>query len=328
MTDDIRLAVGFPTHRKTKRLRKRLGADGVLSLIYLWAWAARERWSGDLTGLSDEDIEEEALWEGEPGALIAALTDERIRFMEGPPAGRRLHDWQEHNPYAAGKGGRITKGKQAATARWEKHRAEQSARQPELDLDAPGTESNAPSIENDAVGQCPPAPAPAPTPSESESSARAQVDETAKALAAAGCPDATPERIADAGVNGAELISRAKTKKGAGKPLAYLVTWALGDAQVPSSPQPPIQPPKDAEAELRAARRAELEREIYDARHDFEILKCISIAECDSRIAAARGELSRLFKPRDQPPPTITTTVTAGETHRADIRSTSATGGR
>src|SRR3546814_9813156 len=61
------------------------------------------RWSGDLSGMTDEDIEDEAKWEGDPGALVKALV--AVKYLDGATEGARaLHDWVEHNPYAASKG--------------------------------------------------------------------------------------------------------------------------------------------------------------------------------------------------------------------------------
>lgn len=144
MTDDVRLSVGLRRHRKTKRLKRILGADGCWSLVCLFMWVGEERWTGDLSGLSDHDLEEEADWEGEPGRFITALVE--VGFMDGDPLARSIHDWEEHNPYAAGKGARIERGKRGAASRWNKHASSMQQ----------ASTSN-------ALEQCPPAPAPAPT---------------------------------------------------------------------------------------------------------------------------------------------------------------------
>jgi len=143
MTDDVRLSVGLRRHRKTKRLKRILGADGCWSLVCLFMWVGEERWTGDLSGLSDIDLEEESDWEGEPGRFVATLID--VGFMDGDEFDRSIHDWEEHNPYAAGKGARIERGKRGADARWNKHASSMLLASP-----------------SNAQGQCPPAPAPAP----------------------------------------------------------------------------------------------------------------------------------------------------------------------
>lgn len=155
MADDVRIATGLRNHRKTKRLRRLLGADACWSLVCLFLWAGEERWTGDLSGLTDADIEEEAGWEGEPGALVAALVE--VGFVSGDAGRRAIHDWQEHNPYAASKGSRIARGKKGAAARWSKADGDASSMQQACSEHAT---SNASGINK----QCPPAPAPAPTP--------------------------------------------------------------------------------------------------------------------------------------------------------------------
>lgn len=164
MADDVRIATGLRTHRKTKRLRRALGGDGCWALVCLFLWAGEERWTGDLAGLTDEDIEEEADWRGEPGELVTTLVD--IGFLKGEAGQRRIHDWETHNPYAASKGARIAKGKRAVEIRWERERERQAA-----DAASNGAGLDTPSMPGVCGGdttttpeQYPPAPAPAPTP--------------------------------------------------------------------------------------------------------------------------------------------------------------------
>lgn len=165
MADDVRISTGLRHHRKTKRLRRALGADGCWSLICLFLWAGEERWTGDLSGLSDEDIEEEADWRGTPGALVAALLE--VRFLTGATGRRKIHDWETHNPYAAGKGARIAKGKAAVAARWERERKRQEREAAKASNGAGADTPSMPGVEPEhstATGEdYPPAPTPAPT---------------------------------------------------------------------------------------------------------------------------------------------------------------------
>lgn len=154
MADDVRIATGLRNHRKTKRLKRQLGTEGCWALVCLFLWAGEERWTGDLSGLSDADIEDEAGWEGEPGEFVAALI--AVRFMVGEAGTRSIHDWAEHNPYAASKGQRIEKGKRAASARWNPEASQEHARS------MPGACSEDATT---PIEQCPPAPAPTPAPS-------------------------------------------------------------------------------------------------------------------------------------------------------------------
>ena len=100
MNTDIRIAVDFFAHHKTRKLKKRVGSDGVLSLIQLWTYAAKLRPDGDLDGMSEEDIELAADWLGEDGAFVAALVD--VGFLECVDGRYILHDWLENNPWAGG----------------------------------------------------------------------------------------------------------------------------------------------------------------------------------------------------------------------------------
>jgi len=263
MADDVRIATGLRHHRKTKRLRRALGAEGCWSLVCLFLWAGDERWTGDLSGLTDADIEEEADWNGEPGALIAALLE--VKFMVGGAGHRQIHDWQEHNPYAASKGARIAKGRAASEARWEKERQRQA--EAELRKASKGAGGDAPSM----PGTChehatrtgehsPPAPAPAPTPTAitpilletPAASPRAGGDSTALvgtleghpdrpaapnpvapfaiALNSAGfrCTPMNPDLIAFAKAGGTveHLQACAAYPECAGKPAAYVIRFA------------------------------------------------------------------------------------------------------
>ncbi len=118
MATDIRIKVGFGTHPKTRKLIRRVGGDGAFRLVMLWAWAAANKPTGDLAGMTDEDIELAADWQGEPDAFVQALVD--VRFLDGEPGERALHDWTDHNPYAAGSSMRSEAGKKAANKRWKK----------------------------------------------------------------------------------------------------------------------------------------------------------------------------------------------------------------
>lgn len=310
MTDDFRLSTSFLTHRKTKRLRRRLGADGVLGLIALWAWAARERWTGDLTGLTDEDIEESADWQGEPGALVAALTAPGSTFITGEPGARKLHEWAEHNPYAATKGARIAKGKRAAEERWKRHREQQMARQADLDLDATSMDSDATSIEIDAssnaLGQCPPAPTYPSTTNIIASGkiyergtqfARAAM-EVAKALGGMGveCGSRDEHLLAALaeGFSPQQIIDLASSRKGRGKPVAYLLSTLRGKRNdvAQSTPVIEVRPKQDPNG----PEIAKLEAAIYDARHLCDVTGTITPEERDLRIRAAKARLLELSK--------------------------------
>ena len=146
MNIDIRLKLDFFEHPKARKLRRRLGAEGVLCLLRLWLWAAANRPEGILRGLDADDLELAAQWEGQPGELVAALCE--FRLLDAPPASPfscgesapgepetagenpaapdcpeahsafRIHDWAEHQAWACRSEERTKSAKRAAQARW------------------------------------------------------------------------------------------------------------------------------------------------------------------------------------------------------------------
>lgn len=125
---DARISTALPAHPKTKKLVKRLGAGAAWHLVCLFLWVAANRSDGDLTGMSDEDIELAVNWIGPDGELVATLAD--IRFLDGEPGERRIHDWAEHNPWAAGAEARSERASFAALTK-QYGRAEAARRMPE-----------------------------------------------------------------------------------------------------------------------------------------------------------------------------------------------------
>ena len=110
MNADIRLSVGFPNHPKTVKLERRLGFQGIRSLLALWTWAAQNRPDGNLGGangrstvvqrpLDEEDIEIAAQWPGEPGLFVATLVT--LGWLDRTERGYLLHEWEQHNPWVA-----------------------------------------------------------------------------------------------------------------------------------------------------------------------------------------------------------------------------------
>ena len=128
MATDARISTALPSHHKTKKLSRRLGAAGPLGCIYLFLWVATHRSDGDLTGMTDEDIELAIDWTGDDGAFVAAMMD--VGFLDGEPGARRVHDWAEHNPWAAGAEARSEKSRWAALCK-QHGRAEAARQMPE-----------------------------------------------------------------------------------------------------------------------------------------------------------------------------------------------------
>jgi hypothetical protein len=117
MADDARISTAIRNHPKTRKLQKRLGKEGVLSLFYLFLYAAESQPDGNLAGMSDEDIEIACDWDGPEGQFIASLVE--VRFIDGESKNYQIHDWDEHNPWAASRGVRLAAAKRAARIRWD-----------------------------------------------------------------------------------------------------------------------------------------------------------------------------------------------------------------
>ena len=117
MADDARISTALPSHPKTRKLRKRLGVEGCWALVCLLLWVADNRADGNLAGLSDEDIELAADWNGKAGAFVLALAE--VGFLDGSADSYLVHDWQDHNPWAASRGQRVAAARKAARVRWD-----------------------------------------------------------------------------------------------------------------------------------------------------------------------------------------------------------------
>jgi hypothetical protein len=118
VTEDCRISTALASHPKTRKIERRLGAAGFSGLVKLLLWAASNRSNGDLSGLSDEDLELAAEWGGEPGSFVHSLAE--VRFLDGATGSYLIHDWAEHNPWAAARGARVEAARKAAAIRWER----------------------------------------------------------------------------------------------------------------------------------------------------------------------------------------------------------------
>ncbi len=167
MSKDIRLRVDFLDHPKTMKLERRLGLQGVISLIRLWCFAAQNKPSGRLDGMDEEDIELAAKWSGDPGKFVETILSEKCKWLEERDGVFYLHDWEEHQAWIAHQEERQERARHAARAKYAKAKQKTSnddtgSQQETSDRDAgsmrvasdPQTTSTAPS----------PTPSPTPTP--------------------------------------------------------------------------------------------------------------------------------------------------------------------
>ncbi len=115
--EDFRIKTSWRSHRKRRRLKRLLGAEGVLAIEDIWSYCAAERPDGDLTGLTNQDIADEADYDGDADELVRVLCEE-CQLIGGISGMYRIHDWEDHNPYVATGDSRSEAGKKNAHKRW------------------------------------------------------------------------------------------------------------------------------------------------------------------------------------------------------------------
>ena len=118
MADDARISTALPRHPKTVKLHRRLGAEGCWHLVCLFLWVSDNHPDGNLNGMSDEDIEIAAGWNGQQGQFSKSLSE--LHFLDGAENSRAVHDWAEHNAWAANRPQRIAAARAAAGKRWQR----------------------------------------------------------------------------------------------------------------------------------------------------------------------------------------------------------------
>lgn len=170
---DARISTSLPGHHKTKKLAKRIGPVGCWHLVCLFLWAAANRSDGTLAGMTDEDVELAADWSGDDGAFVAAL--KTVGFLDGAEGAYAIHDWEDHNPWAAGAEARSAKSKWAALCK-QHGRREAAKIMPEyavrFDSSSQPNEPSKPDALPDSASGTPvadsgsaPSPSPSPSPS-------------------------------------------------------------------------------------------------------------------------------------------------------------------
>ena len=85
------------THPKINHLARDLGIPRVHAMGHvttLWLWTLDMAPDGNLASFGDEDIEDGACWEGEPGAFVAACVVRRL--LDESENGLLVHDWDEY----------------------------------------------------------------------------------------------------------------------------------------------------------------------------------------------------------------------------------------
>ncbi len=119
----IRVMTGFYTHKKTVRLKIKLGVDAYWIPPRIWAYAAENQPDGDLSAYSSEELAELIGFSSNSRcnakAMLQALKDSGYIEENG-----MIHDWAEHNGYHKSFSERA---KKAANAKWAKVAAAKAA---------------------------------------------------------------------------------------------------------------------------------------------------------------------------------------------------------
>ncbi len=106
--EDRRRPFTWRHHPKRQKLKRRLGAEGVLAIEDLWDHVAQTkglRHDGMLRNMDAEDIAIAAGWEGDAEKFVHALIATRLLDIipedDDPPAALQVHDWTDHQGHVA-----------------------------------------------------------------------------------------------------------------------------------------------------------------------------------------------------------------------------------
>jgi hypothetical protein len=166
MPNDLRINADVFSHTKIKKLKRRLGAEGVIALLCLWSWVAKHKPDGDLSGLDEDDLMLAADWEGQEN-IVQILVD--LRLVDEIDGGFAIHDWAEHQPWCYHSAQRSEAAKKAAKSRWDKRSGVESNDTDDAERNAELCDSHAErmhtALRTDAEGNAPiPIPIPIPIP--------------------------------------------------------------------------------------------------------------------------------------------------------------------
>lgn len=118
---DIRLQTGFLDNPKVLKLKRRHGAEAILSLIKFWFYVAENKPTGKLTNVDQEDIDIVC------GEHAFSMHDAMLElgFLHKTANGYKVHDWEKNQPWLCSAPKRKENAVNAAKARWNKKKPEQ-----------------------------------------------------------------------------------------------------------------------------------------------------------------------------------------------------------
>ena len=171
------------------RVTRKLGGDGVVALIKLFCYAGKFRSGGILKGMGAEDIADAVGWRGEAEEFVGSLCD--IGFLELCEEGiYSIHDWEEHNPWAAGAAERSEAASKAGKASAAKRAKNATDVQRGVGDSSTDVQRG---VGDQFNGNPTPSPSPSPSPSPKEVRAKALLNNLPDSANRAGAVDADAE---------------------------------------------------------------------------------------------------------------------------------------
>ena len=92
---ELKLCTTTRSHPKIRRLRRKLGSKGVLSLYNLWCFCIEYKKNGQLEGMEALDIAEAADYEGEAEEFVHVLLE--LRLLDAIEGMLTVHNWARYN---------------------------------------------------------------------------------------------------------------------------------------------------------------------------------------------------------------------------------------
>tara|TARA_R100000687_G_C6426045_1_gene153366 strand:- start:473 stop:1153 length:681 start_codon:yes stop_codon:yes gene_type:complete len=95
MPKELRLCTSTRIHPKIRRLRNKLGPEGVLALYNLWCFCIEYKQDGRLVGMEDVDVAEAADYDGCYEGFVHTLVE--LRLLDATEGVFTVHNWSRYN---------------------------------------------------------------------------------------------------------------------------------------------------------------------------------------------------------------------------------------
>ncbi len=119
MSKDIRVALSFFTHHKTKRLYKEFGDSGIVSLWKLWSYCAVHQQDGDLSNWDETLFQIACERDTDCMQFVERLASKEVSFLDKVDGKYSIHDWREHQPWVFFAKERSAISRENVKKRWE-----------------------------------------------------------------------------------------------------------------------------------------------------------------------------------------------------------------